>query len=76
MQIDELYVEIVDNGVGISDAIRLVSHASEGGVGLISIRERAAELGGRSQIVVAEGGGTRVAAWLPLQFHTDGSVTE
>lgn len=76
MQIDELYVEIVDNGVGISDAVRLVSHGSEGGVGLTSIRERAAELGGRSQIVVAEGGGTRVAAWLPLQFHTVGSVTE
>jgi two-component system NarL family sensor kinase len=35
------------------------------GVGLRSIRERAAELGGRTEITCPDTGGTRVRAWLP-----------
>jgi signal transduction histidine kinase len=54
-----LEVEISDNGVGLSDDRRA-------GVGLTSMRERAAELGGKCTIERATGGGTRVLAQLPL----------
>jgi signal transduction histidine kinase len=36
------------------------------GVGLVSLRERAAELGGRCSVTAAPGGGTVVRAELPL----------
>lgn len=55
-----LYVEIVDNGVGIPEAGRKI------GVGLHSMRERAAELGGECSIGCRSDGGTAVVAWLPL----------
>lgn len=55
-----LVVEVSDDGVGIpADA--------EAGVGLLSLRERAAELGGRCEISCPSGGGTVVKAWLPLR---------
>jgi signal transduction histidine kinase len=55
-----LVVEVVDDGVGIpADA--------EAGVGLVSLRERAAELGGRCEITCPPSGGTVVKAWLPLR---------
>jgi signal transduction histidine kinase len=54
-----LEVEIEDDGVGIPPERRA-------GVGLHSMRERAAELGGVCVIERARQGGTRVAAWLPL----------
>jgi signal transduction histidine kinase len=56
---DELRLEISDDGVGL---------AAEGraGVGLISMRERAAELGGRCVSEARSEGGTRVLACLPL----------
>lgn len=57
---DDLIVEITDDGVGIAaDA--------ESGIGLVSLRERAAELGGRTEVTCPETGGTRVCAWLPLR---------
>ncbi len=55
-----LVVEVVDDGRGIpADA--------EAGVGLVSLRERAAELGGRSEVTCPGEGGTVVHAWLPLR---------
>ena len=51
-------VEVVDDGRGIPAAHRA-------GVGLASMRERAAELGGSCIIEPAPGGGTRVSARLP-----------
>lgn len=56
---DALVVEVLDDGVGISPSARA-------GVGLVSLRERARELGGRCDIEAAAGGGTRVRARLPL----------
>lgn len=53
-----LLVEVADDGSGIAPDV-------VAGVGLRSIRERAAELGGRTEITCPEGGGTRVRAWLP-----------
>lgn len=58
---DDLRVEIVDDGVGLAS-----SRQRNGGLGLLSMRERAVELGGTCVIERAPGGGTRVAASLPL----------
>ncbi len=54
-----LEVEVTDDGVGLP-------HAPEGGVGLSSMRERSAELGGECEIMQASPSGTRVFARLPL----------
>jgi len=54
-----LAVEVVDDGRGCPDD-------ATPGLGLQSMRDRAAELGGTCQVTPAPGGGTRVAAVLPL----------
>jgi two-component system NarL family sensor kinase len=59
---DELKLEIVDDGIGLPSGRNGVS-----GIGLISMRERAFELGGTCVVEPAPGGGTRVMASLPLQ---------
>ncbi|MFL5895461.1 MAG: sensor histidine kinase, partial [Thermoleophilaceae bacterium] len=51
-------VEVSDNGRGIPARRRA-------GVGLGSMRERAAEVGGRCEVASAPGSGTQVRAWLP-----------
>lgn len=55
-----LVVEVVDDGVGIPDDV-------QAGVGLVGLRERAAELGGRCEVTCPPTGGTVVRAWLPLR---------
>jgi signal transduction histidine kinase len=54
-----LTVEVEDDGRGMPGDIRA-------GVGLTSMRERAAELGGTVEFGAGVVGGTRVRAWLPL----------
>jgi signal transduction histidine kinase len=54
-----LEVEVVDDGAGLP-----VPHRS--GVGLTSMRERAAELGGSCAVAACPAGGTSVLARLPL----------
>jgi signal transduction histidine kinase len=54
-----LRLEICDDGRGLVDLHRV-------GVGITSMRERAAELGGACVVEPAPGGGTRVVAELPL----------
>jgi signal transduction histidine kinase len=54
-----LVVEVCDDGRGIRPG-------TTPGIGLQSIRERAAEVGGRLEVTDAEGGGTVVRAQLPL----------
>jgi signal transduction histidine kinase len=57
---DALHLEIIDDGVGLPHDIRA-------GVGLTSMRERAAELGGTCIIEPRKGGGgSQVRAQLPL----------
>jgi two-component system, NarL family, sensor kinase len=56
---DRLLVEVEDDGVGIPAE-------AQAGVGLVSLRERAAELGGRADVSCPATGGTVVRAWLPL----------
>jgi signal transduction histidine kinase len=56
---EDVTLEIVDNGVGIPAE-------RSAGVGLSSMRERAAELGGSCVVEPARKGGTRVLVRLPL----------
>lgn len=53
-----LVIEVADNGVGLPSRLRP-------GIGMVSMRERAAEVGGRLEIVPTAGGGTTVRATLP-----------
>jgi signal transduction histidine kinase len=55
----DLVVEVADDGVGIGEDV-------QAGVGLLSVRERAAELGGRTDVSCPPSGGTLVRAVLPL----------
>ena len=57
--LDDLYLEITDDGRGLPQAVRA-------GVGLTSMRERAEELGGTCRTEVLPQGGTGVMARLPL----------
>ena len=61
-----LDLEVVDDGTGLPRALRA-------GVGLSSMRERAAELGGTCEVGPAPGGGTRVAARLPRRLRVASS---
>jgi signal transduction histidine kinase len=56
---DDLTVVVEDDGRGLPNAPRP-------GVGLVSMHERAAELGGECRVEPRPGGGTRVVARLPL----------
>ncbi|MGX7829327.1 ATP-binding protein [Actinokineospora sp. 24-640] len=56
---DELHIEVVDDGIGLPER-------ATAGVGLASMRERAAELGGDCLVHSDGEGGTRVLATLPL----------
>jgi two-component system, NarL family, sensor kinase len=55
-----LVVEVADDGVGIPEEV-------QAGVGLLSLRERAAELGGTSEVTCPPSGGTTVRTVLPLR---------
>jgi signal transduction histidine kinase len=59
---DVLHVEIIDDGVGLPERYRA-------GVGLLSLHERAVELGGTCEIAHMPEGGTRVLACLPRLLH-------
>jgi len=55
-----LVLTVTDNGIGLPARPR-------SGVGLVSMRERAAEVGGRLDVGPSDGGGTTVRAVLPLE---------
>jgi signal transduction histidine kinase len=61
-----LRVQIVDDGIGID-----IASSARAGVGLSSMRERAAELGGDCTIGPAPGRGTSVRVKLPLGSAPD-----
>jgi two-component system NarL family sensor kinase len=61
----DLVVEVSDDGVGIAAG-------AQAGVGLVGLRERAAELGGHSEVTCPAEGGTVVRAWLPMRSNHDG----
>jgi signal transduction histidine kinase len=59
-----LQVEVSDDGIGLPES-------SRAGVGLLSMRERAAELGGSCEIAPMPEGGTCVQASLPILKHDE-----
>jgi signal transduction histidine kinase len=61
---DDLVVEIADDGRGVDPD-------SPMGVGLLSMEERAAELGGSCRVLARSGGGTLVRAVLPTRAGTE-----
>jgi signal transduction histidine kinase len=69
LQLDSemLHVEILDDGVGMD-------HKKGLGVGLMSMRQRALELGGRCQFQSAPSQGTLVRASLPLRSSADAQL--
>ncbi len=66
-------VEVTDDGVGI-DRRPGAAGRLRGGIGIESMRERAAELGGHCAVVRRPGGGTIVSAELPVNMK-EGSVS-
>ena len=56
-------IDVRPDGVGLPERF-------QAGVGLTSMRERAAELGGRCEVTARPSGGTRVLAHLPLSRET------
>jgi len=56
-------IEINDDGTGISESGTI----GPGSLGILGMRERAAALGGVLEVAPRDEGGTRVAAWFPLQ---------
>lgn len=61
---DSVVVEVRDDGVGFD----IVRAGEKGGVGLLGMRERVALAGGRLSVAAGDGGGTVVAATLPLDW--------
>jgi signal transduction histidine kinase len=57
----EIVVSVSDNGVGMPARPRA-------GVGMVSMKERASEVGGRLDVEPTPGGGTTVVATLPLEI--------
>lgn len=57
--VDDLQIEIVDDGIGIPEDFRA-------GVGLTSMRERAEEVGGTFAIAAVQPHGTRLSVSIPL----------
>ncbi|WP_186445574.1 histidine kinase [Paenibacillus cremeus] len=66
----QLIVEVTDNGTGFRSAYT-PGLPGKGGIGLQSLKERAAELGGQCSIEPAEQGGTRVLAILPIELKEE-----
>ncbi len=66
-EVGALSVEVEDDGRGIREDDRA-------GVGMISMRERTEELGGRCTVKPLAGGGTLVRALLPFRATEDASV--
>jgi signal transduction histidine kinase len=59
----ELEIEVCDDGIGLPIFLK---PSINGGIGMKSIRERTAELGGQCFFEKSELGGTRVRAVLPF----------
>lgn len=68
----DLELTVSDDGSGLDLAAARLRGADRPSLGLVSMRERAALVGGRLEISRTEEGGTRVQAVLPLRFRDAG----
>lgn len=66
-QPERTVLEVVDDGIGFSMASREKVATGDGGMGLISMRERARDVGGELSVETAPGRGTRVRFTVPLE---------
>jgi signal transduction histidine kinase len=64
-----LMLQVADSGVGFD-----LQSSPHGGLGLISMRDRVAFLGGELAIHAAPGGGTRIGVNLPIGVPTQSSA--
>ena len=62
----QIELQIRDDGVGFDPAADITQQEPRGGLGLIGIRQRAADVGGHISIRSKPGSGTQVIALLPL----------
>jgi two-component system, NarL family, sensor kinase len=67
--VGDLCLEVIDDGRGLPDEVRA-------GVGLISMRERAEELGGTCRTEALPQGGTEVMARLPVSIAKSALLRE
>ena len=63
---DRLTITLDDDGIGFEPG-EVVAAAGGRGLGLVNMRERAANLGGMFQVVSRRGGGTRLVIELPAE---------
>ncbi len=61
-----VHVRVADDGVGLAEAASRSGKGAPGHLGLGSMRERAAMVGGWCRVGPRRGGGTEVEAWLPV----------
>jgi len=62
----QIELQIRDDGVGFDPSADITQQEPRGGLGLIGIRQRAADVGGHISIRSKPGSGTQVIALLPL----------
>ena len=64
---NKLSVIVKDNGIGFEvDKIHKINKLSEGGFGLIGMKERAELLNGRFEVISGSGDGTKIMLTIPL----------
>lgn len=64
--VDQLHIQVQDNGVGFNVSRALNDAASSDSMGLLGMKQRVESLGGEFQVESQEGAGTSVMLQLPL----------
>lgn len=72
---DETVLEVADDGIGFSLSAVDEAAVDTGGMGLISMRERARHVGGSLSVETAPGRGTRVRVTVPLRTELRGTAS-
>jgi signal transduction histidine kinase len=76
LQDGHLRLEVCDDGVGFEVPAHLGGYVSKGKLGLVSMRERAEEVGGTCEIESEQGQGTRIVVEVPLSLAQDAEGVE
>jgi len=73
-EVTDLRITVTDAGVGFDPSSLRVAGGTEGGFGLLGIRERLESVGGRLEIASAPGEGGRFALTVPLPVVLEGAM--